>query len=84
MVSRKGEGGSYVSDGTIELGAKRPNNLGPFMRGYTHGMNMVIETHATCGDVDDTCPTGRWQRKHLAMTTAKVLQVHKMWKSQRT
>ena len=41
----KGEGGEYVSDGTIELGGARPNNTsgGHLCEGYTHGMNMVIE-----------------------------------------
>ena len=41
----KGEGGDYVSNGTIELGGKRPNNTsgGHLCEGYTHGMNMVIE-----------------------------------------
>ena len=58
---KKGEGGSYVSDGTIELGGKRPNNTsgGHLCEGYTHGMNMVIEnTRQLRGDVDDTCPIG--------------------------
>ena len=42
---KKGEGGHYVSDGTIRLGGKRPNNTsgGHLCEGYTHGMNMVIE-----------------------------------------
>jgi len=42
---RKGEGGHYVSDGTIMLGGKRPNNTsgGHLCEGYTHGIAMVIE-----------------------------------------
>ena len=58
---RKGEGGHYVSDGTIELGGRRPNNTsgGHLCEGYTHGMNMVIEnTRQLRGDVDDSCPVG--------------------------
>src|SRR5437016_9533240 len=43
---RKGEGGHYVSDGTIMIGGKRPNNTsgGHLCEGYTHGIAMVIET----------------------------------------
>ena len=42
---KKGEGGAYVSDGTIRLGGRRPNNTsgGHQCEGYTHGMSMVIE-----------------------------------------
>lgn len=57
----KGEGGHYVSDGTIALGGRRPNNTagGHLCEGYTHGMNMVIENvRQLRGDVDDYCPIG--------------------------
>jgi acetyl-CoA acetyltransferase len=59
---KKGEGGSYVSSGIIELGGQRPNNAsgGHLCEGYTHGMNMVIEnTRQLRGLVDDYC--ARWQ-----------------------
>jgi acetyl-CoA acetyltransferase len=58
---KKGDGGHYVSDGTITLGGKRPNNTsgGHLCEGYTHGMNMVIEnTRQLRHDVDDSCPIG--------------------------
>ena len=58
---KKGEGGQYVSDGTIRLGGKRPNNTsgGHLCEGYTHGMNMVIENvRQLRHDVDDSCPVG--------------------------
>jgi acetyl-CoA acetyltransferase len=58
---KKGEGGQYVSDGTIRLGGKRPNNTsgGHLCEGYTHGMNMVIENvRQLRHDVDDSCPRG--------------------------
>jgi acetyl-CoA acetyltransferase len=58
---KKGEGGNYVSDGTIALGGKRPNNTsgGHLCEAYTHGMNMVIEnTRQLRHDVDDSCPVG--------------------------
>jgi acetyl-CoA acetyltransferase len=58
---KKGDGGQYVSDGTITLGGKRPNNTsgGHLCEGYTHGMNMVIEnTRQLRYDVDDSCPVG--------------------------
>ena len=58
---RKGEGGDYVSNGTIRLGGKRPNNTsgGHLCEGYTHGLNMVIENvRQLRGDVDDSCPIG--------------------------
>jgi acetyl-CoA acetyltransferase len=58
---KKGEGGHYVSDGTITLGGRRPNNTsgGHLCEGYTHGMNMVIEnTRQLRHDVDDSCPVG--------------------------
>jgi acetyl-CoA acetyltransferase len=41
---KKGEGGQYVSDGTITLGGRPSNTSGGHLcEGYTHGMNMVIE-----------------------------------------
>ncbi|MEE2664896.1 MAG: thiolase [Myxococcota bacterium] len=55
----KGEGGEYVSDGTIALGGRRPNNTagGHLNEGYTHGMNMVIENvRQLRGEADDYCP----------------------------
>jgi acetyl-CoA acetyltransferase len=65
---KKGEGGEYVSDGTIELGGRRPNNTsgGHLCEGYTHGMNMVIEnTRQLRGNVDDSCPINEdGVRKH--------------------
>ncbi|MEM7403688.1 MAG: hypothetical protein AAF458_00285 [Pseudomonadota bacterium] len=57
----KGAGGEYVSNGTIELGGKRPNNTsgGHLCEGYTHGMSMVIENvRQLRGDVDCSCPVG--------------------------
>lgn len=57
----KGEGGEYVSNGTIELGGARPNNTsgGHLCEGYTHGMNMVIENvRQLRGEADDSCPIG--------------------------
>jgi acetyl-CoA acetyltransferase len=57
----KGEGGQYVSDGSMRLGGKRPNNTsgGHLCEGYTHGMNMVIEnTRQLRHDIDDSCPIG--------------------------
>ncbi len=58
---KKGEGGDYVSSGTIELGGARPNNTsgGHLCEGYTHGMSMVIENvRQLRGEVDDSCPVG--------------------------
>ena len=58
---KKGEGGDYVSNGTIRLGGKRPNNTsgGHLCEGYTHGINMVIENvRQLRHDVDDSCPIG--------------------------
>src|SRR5258708_25002819 len=58
---KKGEGGGYVSDGTIRLGGKRPNNTsgGHLCEGYTHGINMVIENvRQLRHDADDSCPIG--------------------------
>ncbi len=58
---KKGEGGEYVSDGTMRLGGKRPNNTsgGHLCEGYTHGIAMVIENvRQLRHDVDDSCPVG--------------------------
>jgi acetyl-CoA acetyltransferase len=58
---KKGEGGQYVSDGTIRLGGRRPNNTsgGHLCEGYTHGIAMVIENvRQLRHDVDDSCPIG--------------------------
>ena len=58
---KKGEGGRYVSDGTMRLGGKRPNNTsgGHLCEGYTHGINMVIENvRQLRHDVDNSCPVG--------------------------
>ncbi|MCA9826579.1 MAG: thiolase [Dehalococcoidia bacterium] len=64
----KGEGGQYVSDGTMRLGGRRPNNTsgGHLCEGYTHGMNMVIENvRQLRGEIDDSCPeTGDGKRTH--------------------
>jgi acetyl-CoA acetyltransferase len=65
---KKGEGGDYVSNGTIRLGGKRPNNTsgGHLCEGYTHGLNMVIENvRQLRHDVDDSCPIGSdGKRRH--------------------
>lgn len=61
-----GEGGNYVSDGTIFLGGRRPNNTsgGHLCETYTHGMNMVTENvRQLRGEVDDYCP-GAAQGQH--------------------
>jgi acetyl-CoA acetyltransferase len=58
---KKGEGGDYVSNGTIRLGGRRPNNTsgGHLCEGYTHGQNMVIENvRQLRHDADDSCPIG--------------------------
>ena len=58
---KKGDGRYYVSDGTMRLGGKRPNNTsgGHLCEGYTHGMNMVIENvRQLRGEIDDSCPIG--------------------------
>jgi len=64
---KEGEGGTYVSDGTIGLGGRRPNNTsgGHLCEGYTHGMNMVIENvRQLRGEIDDYCPEDGGVRKH--------------------
>jgi acetyl-CoA acetyltransferase len=56
-----GEGGAYVSDGTMRLGGKRPNNTsgGQLCEGYTHGVSLVIENvRQLRHDADDSCPIG--------------------------
>ena len=58
---KEGEGGDYVSDGTIGLGGRRPNNTsgGHLCEGYTHGISMVIENvRQLRRDADDSCPVG--------------------------
>ncbi|TWS99698.1 hypothetical protein [Reyranella sp. CPCC 100927] len=58
---KKGEGGDYVSNGTIRLGGRRPNNTsgGHLCEGYTHGVNMVVENvRQLRHDADDSCPVG--------------------------
>ena len=74
---KKGEGGQYVSDGTIGLGGKRPNNTsgGHLCEGYTHGMNMVIENvRQLRHDVDDYCPigAGRQTPAHLRLPRGRL------------
>lgn len=62
----KGEGGQYVSDGTIGLGGRRPNNTagGQLNEGYTHGISMVIENvRQLRHEVDDYCPVDDQGRK---------------------
>jgi acetyl-CoA acetyltransferase len=65
---KKGDGGRYVSDGTIALGGKRPNNTsgGHLCEGYTHGINMVVENvRQLRHQADDYCPVGSdGRRKH--------------------
>src|SRR5499433_645276 len=58
---KKGEGGDYVSDGTIRLGGRRPNNTsgGHLCEGYTQSINMVIRNvRQLRHDADDSCPIG--------------------------
>jgi len=58
---RKGDGGDYVSSGTIRLAGRRPNNTsgGQLCEGYTHGLNLVIENvRQLRHDADDSCPIG--------------------------
>ena len=57
----KGEGGDYVSNGTMRLGGRRPNNTsgGHLCEGYTHGVSMVVENvRQLRHDADDSCPVG--------------------------
>ncbi len=57
----KGEGGTYVSDGTMRLGGRRPNNTsgGHLCEVYTHGVNMVVENvRQLRGEADDSCAIG--------------------------
>jgi acetyl-CoA acetyltransferase len=67
---KKGEGGEYVSDGTIRLGGRRPNNTsgGQLCEGYTHGISLVAENvRQLRHDVDDACPvdaSGRRQHTY--------------------
>ena len=59
---KKGEGKDYVTNGTINLGGKRPNNTsgGHLCEGYTHGISMVIENvRQLRGMADDYCPDWR-------------------------
>ena len=57
-----------MSNGTIALGGRRPNNTagGHLCEGYTHGINMVIENvRQLRHEVDDYCPLGSdGQRQH--------------------
>lgn len=56
-----GAGGAYVSDGSIRLGGRRPNNTsgGQLCEGYTHGISLVIENvRQLRHDADDYCPIG--------------------------
>jgi acetyl-CoA acetyltransferase len=58
---KHGEGGDYVSDGTMRLGGRRPNNTsgGQLCEGYTHGVSLVIENvRQLRHDADDSCPIG--------------------------
>jgi acetyl-CoA acetyltransferase len=58
-----GEGGEYVSSGTINLGGRRPFNTsgGQLNEGYTHGMSLVIENvRQLRHQADDSCPG--WER----------------------
>ena len=58
---REGEGGEYVSDGTMRLGGRRPNNTsgGHLCEGYTHGLSMVIENvRQLRHEADDSCLMG--------------------------
>ena len=69
-----GEGGQYVSDGTIALGGRRPNNTsgGHLCEGYTHGISMVIENvRQLRHEVDDYCPVGPDGRRQHTYDYAK-------------
>ena len=74
---QQGEGGQYVSDGTIRLGGRRPNNTsgGHLCEGYTHGMNMVIENvrQVRRHDADDSCPVGPDGDQGIPTTTVKTV-----------
>ena len=69
---KKGEGGHYVSNGTIMLGGKRPNNTsgGHLCEGYTHGIAMVIKNvRQLRHDADDSCRRAQWQAPaHLRLS----------------
>ncbi len=74
---KKGEGGEYVSDGTIRLGGRRPNNTsgGHLCEGYTHGINMVIENvRQLRHDADDSCPDRRRRQApaHLRLPRGRL------------
>lgn len=61
-----GGGGAYVSDGTMRLGGRRPNNTsgGQLCEGYTHGISLVIENvRQLRRNVDDSCPIGKDGRR---------------------
>lgn len=64
----KGEGGDYVSNGTIFIGGRRPNNTsgGHLCEGYTHGISMVVENvRQLRHETDDYCPIGNnGKRQH--------------------
>lgn len=56
---KKGDGGAYVSDGTMQLGGRCPNNTsgGLLCEGYANGMNLLIENvRQLRHDADDSCP----------------------------
>lgn len=74
----KGEGGTYVSDGTTSLGGRRPSNTsgGHLCEGYSHGLSMIIENvRQLRGDVDDFCPVVDGVRHHTHDHTAGCRQV---------
>lgn len=54
---KKGARGQCVSDGTMRLGGRCPNNTsgGHLCEGYAHGLNMVVENvRQIRGEVDDS------------------------------
>ena len=73
---KKGEGGDYVSNGTMRLGGKRPNNTsgGHLCEGYTHGMNMVIENVRQLSATTWTIPARsvRMGNGNIPMTIARA------------